>query len=381
MSGRHTKTYKEKPETNFFNIVNIMKMLKSFAVLAAMLTLSLMPAATSAQTTDSPETGVLQRQLDSLTRRLNTMEKKSSRWDKLLANLPQISGYGQMGYEWNGTTDAATSSFSVMSVRLSLAGDIGRKFDYKFQFELASPKLIDAYVRYKINPGFNLQAGQFHTNFSLEGPMSPLDMEAIDYAPRVKAVACQTPDTRDIGIAAYGAAAKREGYSIFEYSVGLFNGEGKNKLDLNRSKDVIARVKINPLKELTLSGSFGYGERGDTYVHNTRYAAGLWWHGENFYVRSEYLGLRQNDWANSAKHTIDGCYAVAGYWIKKFCPLVRYNYMDSDLSGTSVKQSDYLVGLDYKPMKYLRLQANYTRTQYKGVGGSNIVGLVVTGIF
>lgn len=358
-----------------------MKILNFFAVFAAIAALSLTPANVAAQTSDSPDTGLLQRQIDSLTNRLTRVEKKTSGWDKLLANLPKISGYGQMGYEWNGTTDAATSSFSVMSVRLSLAGDIGRKFDYKFQFEFMNPKLIDAYVRYKIHPGFSIQAGQFHTNFSLEGPMSPLDMEAIDYAPIVKAVACQTPDTRDIGIAAYGAAAKRDGYSIFEYSVGVFNGEGKNKADANKSKDIIARAKINPVKELTLSGSFGYGERGDTYVHNTRYAAGLWWHGERFYLRSEYLGLRQNDWANNARHAIDGCYAVAGYWIKKFCPLVRYNYMDSDLGGTSVKQSDYMVGLDYKPLKYLRLQANYTRTQYVNAGGTNIVGLVVTGIF
>lgn len=345
------------------------------AVLAAVFTASAQAPATS-------ETGILQAQIDSLTQRLAKVEKKTTGWDKLLANLPKISGYGQMGYEWNGTTDNAESRFYVPSVRLTLAGDIGKKVDYKFQFEFMNPKLIDAFVRYKVHPGFSLQAGQFHTNFSLEGPMAPLDMETIDYAPVVKAIACQTPDTRDIGIAAYGAAAKRDGYNIFEYSVGVFNGEGKNVVkDANKSKDVIARVKINPMKELTLSGSFGYGERGQTYVHNTRYAAGLWWHGERFYLRSEYLALRQNDWSADAKHSIDGCYAVAGYWIKKFCPLVRYNWMDSDLSGTSVKQSDYLVGIDYKPLKYLRLQANYSRTQYKGAGGSNIVGLMVTGIF
>ena len=358
-----------------------MKMMKTFAVAAAIFALSFAPAGAAAQNSEQTETGLLQAQIDGLAQRLDKEEKKTSKWEKVLANLPKISGYGQMGYEWNGTTDAATSSFSVMSVRMSLAGELGKKADYKFQFEFMNPKLIDAYVRYKLHPGFSLQAGQFHTNFSLEGPMAPLDMEAIDYAPIVKAVACQTPDTRDVGIAAYGAAAQRDGFSIFEYSVGVFNGEGKNKSDVNKSKDIIARVKINPLKEFTLSGSFGYGERGDTYVHNTRYAAGLWWHGENFYLRSEYLGLRQDDWAAGTKNQIDGCYAVAGYWIKKFCPLVRYNFMDSCMGGTSVRQSDYLVGVDYKPFKYMRLQANYTRTHYNGRGSSNIVGLVVTGIF
>ena len=365
-----------------------MKFLKRFAAMTAMLVLSLNTTAVSAQTTDSEEVRALQSQLDQLTERLAKQEKRSAGWAKVLANMPKISGYVQAGYEYNGDAGSYTSTFSIPSVRLSLSGDIGRKFDYKFQFEFADPKLIDAYVRYKICPGFNLQAGQFHTNFSLEGPMSPLDMEAISYAPIVDMVCCKSPDTRDIGIAAYGAAAKRDGYSIFEYSVGVFNGQGKNTLDANKSKDIVTRVKINPLKQLTLSGSFSYGELATAatgYTRNIRCAGGMWWHGEHFFLRTEYLALHQR-YAGVTNST-EGCYAVAGYWIKKFCPLVRYNYMYTNFYNkkdalTSGRQSDYLIGLDYKPVKYLRLQANYTRSHYNGLDRStNIVGVVVTGIF
>ena len=352
-----------------------MKISKCLAVFAALMTLSSTTSVIMAQT----ETGVLQTQIDSLASRLNRVEKKTSGWDKLLANLPKISGYGQIGYEWNGTSDASTSSFDIMSVRLSLAGDIGSKVDYKFQFEFVNPKLIDAYVRYKPWQEFGVQVGQFHTNFSLEGPMAPTDLEAINNAPIVRAVCMQTPDTRDIGIAAFGSFLPRNGYNIIEYCAGVFNGEGKNKVDANKSKDVIARLKINPLKELTLSGSFSYGERGVNYVRNLRYAGGLWWHGDKFYLRTEYLALRQSE--AGLKRNIDGCYAVAGYRIGKFAPVVRYNWMKSDLSGAQVSQSDYLIGVDYRPFRYLRLQANYTCTHYNGAGNSNIVGLAVTGIF
>lgn len=353
-----------------------MMIAKRLAALAALLILSSATAALDAQTEN---TGVLQAQIDSLTNRLNRVEKKTGGWDKLLANLPKISGYGIMGYEWNGTTEASTSSFNVMSVRLSLAGEIGSKVDYKFQFEFVSPKLMDAYVRYKPWQEFGLQVGQFHTNFALEGPMAPTDMEAIDYAPIVKTVCIQMHDPRDIGIAAFGSCLPRNGYNILEYSLGVFNGEGKNKADANKSKDIVARLKINPMKELTLSGSFGYGESGPTYIQNIRYAGGLWWHGRNFYLRTEYLALHQSE--AGAERSINGCYAVTGYHIGKFCPLVRYNWMNSDLSGSRVIQSDYLVGIDYHPFRYLRIQANYTRTHYNGAGSSNIVGLAVTGIF
>lgn len=333
----------------------------------------------SAQTDSSYDTGVLQAQIDSLTRRLERQEKKTSGWEKVLANLPRITGYGQIGYEWNGTLEEATSSFNIMSVRIIFIGDIGPKVDYKFHFEVASPKLIDAFVRYKIHQGFSLQAGQFHTNFSLEGPLVPLDLESVDYAPIVKAICMQTHDTRDVGVAAYGTFGHRDGWNLVEYCAGVYNGEGKNKTDANKSKDFITRLKINPSKHLTLSGSFGYGERGETYVHNTRYAAGAWWHGERFYVRSEYLALHQNDAASSRK--VDGWYASAGYWIGRLRPMLRYAWMNNALGDTAVRQSDYMAGLEFRFNRYLRLQANYTRTQYRNAGGSNIVSAVVTAAF
>lgn len=349
------------------------------AAVAALLMLAYAVPAAAQSVDPSDGSGVLQTQIDSLTARMSRVEKKTSGWEKVLANLPRITGYGQIGYEWSGTTEEYTSSFNIMSVRLIFIGDIGRKVDYKFHFELVSPKLIDAFVRYKIHPSFSLQAGQFHTNFSLEGPMVPLDLESIDYASIVKAVCMQTHDTRDIGVAAYGIFGQRDDRNLVEYCAGVYNGEGKNKLDANKSKDVIARLKINPLRQLTLSGSFGYGERGQTYVHNTRYAAGAWWHGERLFVRSEYLALHQNDAGTRRK--VGGWYASAGYWFGRVRPMVRYAWMNNELGETSVRQSDYMVGAECRFNRYLRLQGNYTRTQYRNAGGSNIVSVVVTAAF
>ena len=321
-----------------------------------------------------------------LTQRIDELEKKTTTWGKIVANLPKISGYAQVGYQWdnNSLTDASNSSFSVMSVRLSLAGDIGRKFDYKVQLEFASPKLIDAFVRYKIAPGFSLQAGQFHTNFSLEGPFGALDMEAITYAPVVELICTKVADSRDIGIAAYGVAGKREGFYIFEYSLGVFNGEGKNAKDANKSKDIAGRVKLNPVKDLTLSGSFSYGEKGADYTHNTRVAGGVWYHSDRFWARSEYLGLAQK--AGATKH-VDGAYLTTGCWLgnkKLHSPVARFSYMDNGLGDSYVKQTELLVGYDYKPVKHLRLQLNYSHSWFKegaAKHGTNIVGVSVTGSF
>ena len=361
------------------------KHLLSFTLLA----LLLLPGSLFAQSEAE-----LNARIDALEARLEKSQARSEKWGKIVEKLPKISGYAQLGYQWsnNDLSDASTSTFSIMSVRLSLAGDISPKFDYKVQVEFAGFKLIDAFVRYKLHPGFSLQAGQFHTNFSIEGPFAPLDMEAITYAPVVEQVCTKVVDSRDIGLAAYGAAGRRDGFNIFEYSLGVFNGEGKNNLDANKSKDIVGRVKINPVKDLTLSGSFSYGEKGADYVHNTRVAGGIWYHSDSFWVRSEYIGLTQdahtkttlpdNTVVKDPKKHIDGCYVTTGYWIKKFCPLVRFSYMDSGVSGTYVQQTEFLVGVDYKPVKNLRLQANYSRSHFNaGMGNTNLVALAVTGSF
>lgn len=364
-------------------------LLVAFALCCA-LAVQANPAAEGDEREAAPDTSMseaaLQPPAETLPARVDALEKKTTAWGKIVEKLPKISGYAQIGYQWddNSLTDASNSSFSIMSVRLSLAGDLGAKFDYKVQLEFASFKLIDAFVRYKIHPGFSLQAGQFHTNFSLEGPFGALDMEAISYAPVVEQICTKVADSRDIGLAAYGAAGKRDGFNLFEYSLGVFNGEGKNAKDANKSKDIVGRLKLNPVKDLTLSGSFSYGEKGDAYVHNTRVAGGVWYHSDTFWARSEYLGLTQKT-GGMTTH-IDGAYLTTGYWFgeKLHCPLARFSYMDSGLGGSYVQQSELLIGYDYKPIKNLRVQLNYAHSWFKQSASkwnTNIVGVSVTGIF
>ena len=345
------------------------------------------PAAAAVQPAEAvAETVAAEPPAGELEARVEALDRRTSAWGKIVSNLPRISGYAQLGYQWdnNSLDHGSNSSFSVMSVRLSLAGDLGRKFDYKVQLEFASFKLIDAFVRYKIAPGFSLQAGQFHTNFSLEGPFGALDMEAITYAPVVSVIA-GTPDSRDIGLAAYGAAGRRDGFNLFEYSLGVFNGEGKNKADANKSKDIVGRVKINPVKDLTLSGSYSRGEHGESYVHNDRVAGGVWYHSDTFWARSEYLGLTQKAGGTTAH--VDGAYLTAGCWVgskREHCPLARFSYMDNGLGGSYVQQTELLVGYDYKPLKHLRVQLNYAHSWFSDGAAkhnNNIVGVAVTGSF
>ncbi len=64
----------------------------------------------------------------------------------------------------------------------------------------------------------------------------------------------------------------------------------------------------------------------------------------------------------------EGIYAVAGYFVHpKFQPVIKYDFFREDRSDASSKDNCYLVGLNYYPFTFMRLQANYT---YKDMGKS-----------
>ena len=107
--------------------------------------LMLATASVYAQTMTSEEQAAA---IERLTREVEQLKAESqthTKWDKVVAAMPKISGYVMGRYTYNGDE----STFRLRRVRLSVAGDIGKKIDYKFQAELSSFKLLDAYFNYK----------------------------------------------------------------------------------------------------------------------------------------------------------------------------------------------------------------------------------------
>ena len=109
--------------------------------------------ATSTTFAQTTQTGVLEE-------RIAKLEESNSKWSKIVEKLPTISGYTFIRYQYN---DAAsqTNTFDIRRARLSLSGKPAKWFEYKIQLEFASsPKIMDAYAKFKIDPMFNVQVGQ-----------------------------------------------------------------------------------------------------------------------------------------------------------------------------------------------------------------------------
>lgn len=322
-------------------------------------------------------------QIAALTEQVNTLQAKGEKWDKVIAALPKISAYVQGRYTYADDE----SSFRLRRVRLNLTGTITPKIDYKFQAELSSFKLLDAYVDFKPYEQFKVKAGQFKVPLSIENTDdTPKNMPLIDYSlamQRLVANSEKVGDTtlkatgRATGLSLHGALAQ----GMLAYDLAVFNGTDVNTVDNNKSKDVVGRLTLAPIKGWRISGSYYWGEYGKEYYTRERWSFGTRYDDGTLLLGAEYFGGKTG--LTKGEVDADGWYVMGGYaFCKKWALAARYDTYQEKATEHYAKfeQSNYTVGLSWSPVKNIRLQGNYVYEKHL-VGHRNVAMLQFTAGF
>ncbi len=126
----------------------------------------------------------------------------------------------------------------------------------------------DVFINYKAHPLFNVQVGQFDAPFTMENRTSDKYIPFMERSLAVRDVGI--PTNKEIGGMAWGETPSR----LWFYSVGLFNGDGQNKLNVDSGGDLLARTFVHPLasqnselKDLQIGVSFRYGDRDHRFSY------------------------------------------------------------------------------------------------------------------
>ena len=319
--------------------------------------------------------------------------------------MPRISGFVQGMYQANLSDEGELNdnTLRMRRVRLSVDGNLSKTVSYKIQGDFTrSPMLVDAYVKYKPCREFAIQLGQFKTPFTIESPINPVNLEIFDYGEAVqqlggyKDVCGVGALGRDLGLMATGSLFPVEGeegykYSIVDYSIGVFNGNGANNLDNNNSKDLVGRLDVHPgLKEITLSGSYYYGKyTKDENIDCTRnrWAAGAQYNDGKFLLRGEYIGGKTG-YAPSlipedlGYYNSNGYYGVVGYNFQageqKIMPVLRYEHFTKDAGIVNGGTNWYTAGINYWPLKSVNCKLDYSLIQKEAGGNSHRVVAMVS---
>lgn len=343
--------------------------------------------------------------LESLAAEVAALKAQAAARDARLDRLPRLSGYVQAGYEWSD----GSSSFFIKRVRLDLRGALARTLDYRVQLEFASsPKIVDAYLHYKPFRQLNFKLGEYKIPFTIENTdYVPLKFELIEYPLALQRLmgfaepiggryvggAMQGGETlkdtgRDMGLTLHGSFFPCGERALLSYDVGVLNGAGINLRDNNRSKDVVARLTLRPVRGLTLSGSWYGGEYGADCLERQRVSAGVCYDRGRGVVRGEWIGGRTGYAATEeyAAGTFDssGWYVLGGVRLTPtLMPVVRYDTLLPDTASADSRQTNWTAGILWHPVKYLRCQLNYTYEHYAapGMTDRNVVAVMLTGIF
>lgn len=298
-----------------------------------------------------------------------------------------IKGYLQTMYsvpDDNNRTPAnkrLISSFSIKTARIVFSGKAGPDWSYTFMLDgIRQPAIMDAYLdfsREKLLPepfAFKFRAGQFKVPFSAESLVPDADLDTVNRAQAVDALAPGRDygtKGRDTGASLQVTASPWGRKNLIDATVGGFNGEGANAADKNKHKGFAVRAVLNPAGFLSLGGSYYDGNRFSTSTVADRLGAEAALSFGPASLKGEYILGRDGAVRR------EGWYAQAGAFLlpKILQAVAKYDVYDPDVkrsnaasSASEVKTAVAALGVNWYFNEGMRLQADY-EWKYRTDGG------------
>ena len=378
--------------------------MKRLLVVCLAMMLGYAVSAQEAATQEEARKSSLDEKIAKLETRLKKNEKRAAAWEAF-RKYAKLSAFIQGQYDWveerDGKEHGGSSTFHIRRARMILSGDLLNgpkigKLDYRFLFDIVRvPKnpLIEAWVRYQPIKEFGVQLGQFIPPITFESSQSSSKYEFIDFSYAVSNLAKvgsndvtgYTSSGRDAGMQIFGGFLHRDGYSIINYNIAVINGNGINAKDDNKSKDVIGRLTIKPIKDLSIALYYQRGEANLSkmenyadynwsgnaeYVTTHRWGGGLAYHSGKAFARGEYIGGLTGNLISEGAYMQGGYYFSlpknagqiwTGAMVDYFCRNT-FDYIERDTKNAHI-DTRYTLCVGYRPIKFFHFQMAYSLEQ------------------
>ena len=291
-----------------------------------------------------------------------------------LGDLPErvnMHAYAQGGYTFNQKGGQTSSTFDIKRVLFWADAQITDRWSFLFMHDFSSV-VQEFYTDYRVtnNKALTVRLGQFKNGLSIENPLSPTSLEAIDvYAESVVYLTGCGSDPlfgvqygRDLGLSLFGESSDAK----FAYRLDLLNGQGINRKDGNTDKDVIGRLEYRPVQGLKFvaTGQIGRGHAiasslynpsirpGDDYDRN-RWTAGFEYKSSNGNIRAEYLEGKDGDAISRGAYVTGSVPLGSGIDFVGSYDFFNYN------TSLGMDQHKAIAGFQYWFYKNCRMQLQY----------------------
>ena len=289
-----------------------------------------------------------------------------------LASRIELHGYAQAGYTYKDASEGSpTNTFDVKRVLFWAKAKVTDRWSFLFMHDFSSV-VQEFYTDYKVHDAFCVRFGQFKNSYSLENPLSPTKLELIECYSQagIYLTGCGSDPLygvqygRDLGLMVYGNVLNK--HLFYEFAV--MNGQGINRKDGNKQKDVILKLDFRPIKELRIvaSGQKGKGHAVATSVYNPdinigddyrrdRVSFGAELQTKPINLRSEYLAGKDGEVGSRGFY----CTGSAPIY-KQLEAIASYDYFEPNTT-LEISQTNYTAGVQYWFYKKCRAQLQYTR--------------------
>lgn len=259
-------------------------------------------------------------------------------------------------------TPGVPAGFSIYRARIGIAGNITDQLSINLiggfvEPPQRTPRLVNAFVDYRLSDFLTIRAGQFLLPFGLEGP------EVITFNPAIeRSMAIRRLNTfnmfRDVGVQLRG------NWSRLNYAAAIINGTGANQAAQLNPKDMIGRIglKLSDNLEIGISGHTGkYHLAGnpDSEESRNRFGLDIHYTGNPFFFRGEFI-TRKDELPDNEHITMNGGYLLAGFYLTdQIESIIRYDYFKPNTDLDDNLLIGYTIGANYYITGRNRLSINY----------------------
>ena len=318
---------------------------------------------------------------------IEALTEKAPDWLKDISSRIKLHGYAQAGYTYSHQGGINKNTFDLKRTLLWAEARITDRWSFLFMHDFSSV-VQEYYTDYRLtnNKALTVRFGQFKNGLSLENPLSPTAMEAIDvYSEAVTYLTGCGSDPllgvqygRDLGLSLYGETNNGK----LRYELQVMNGQGINKKDGNNFKDIITRFEYRPVEGLNIvaTGQVGRGHAINTSLYNPtiaygqdykrhRQTIGADYKSKAFKVHGEYL----NGWDSDAHSW--GAYVTGAVPLgtPKLELVASYDFFNFN-TDLNMDQHKAIGGLQYWFYKKCRLQVQYVYKNAYTAGGKFVHG-------
>lgn len=164
----------------------------------------------------------------------------------------RFKGYAQI--DFNHSFENVDSKFLINRARIAATGNFQEQFNYRVELRLDEGifSLNEIFLESRHLQLAKIRIGQFKVPFGLSNLRSSAYLNLME---RPLIIMNASPQY-DIGAMIFGDVLD----SRFHYAFGVFNGNGRNRVERNSNKVIVGRIVTSPIENLKIGGSFAKGE-------------------------------------------------------------------------------------------------------------------------